>query len=110
MADVQITAVDERSSSWEDDRPRFRVYVQDTGRPADVRASATTWTYDVTGADVLQVVDWAQREATGSRTYAIALVVDEGRGLVWLVGADANSTSHVPAEVDAQRRMRARRT
>jgi hypothetical protein len=32
-------------------------------------------TYDITGADVLQVIDWAQRQAGDSLTYAIALVL-----------------------------------
>ncbi|GAA3520741.1 hypothetical protein [Nocardioides daeguensis] len=110
MADPQITEVDERTTGWEYDSPVFRVYLQDAGSTEDVATPAATATYDVTGADLLQVVDWAQDRASGSRTYAIALVLDEGRGLVWLIGADANSTSDLPAELDAQRRMRARRT
>jgi hypothetical protein len=51
----QLTGVDERDSGWEDDHPRFRVYLHGSGE-------TSTWgwtdTYDITGADVLQVIDW----------------------------------------------------
>src|SRR5665647_1725275 len=91
MSEVSIAPVDERDSRWESDRPRFRVYLHGS------TASSTggwTATYDVTGADVLQVVDWAQTQAGDSHTFAVALVCDDraqgGRGLVWLVGRDGN--------------------
>ena len=74
-----------------------------------------TDTYDVTGADVLQVIDWAQRQAGDSLTYAVALVLDDpargqvegasGRGLVWLVGMDGNDTTIDPDEAQALDRM-----
>ena len=43
--------VDERDSSWEDDGPRFRVYLHGSGAES---TSGWTATYDTTGADVLQ--------------------------------------------------------
>ena len=59
-----------------------------------------TDTYDITGVDVLQAIDWAQRQAGTGFTYAVALVCEDkkqertnpgfGRGLVWLVGIDGN--------------------
>ncbi len=114
MTDVQIVRVDERDSGWEDPRPRFRVYLHGSG---ETSTYGSTDTYDVTGADVLQVIEWAQRQAGDSLTYAVALVVDDearaqrdagfGRGLVWLVGVDGNDTGE--AEGEAQRRMLARR-
>lgn len=73
MANIQIRHVPEWDSSWEDDHPRFRVYLHGSG------ASAThgwTDTYDITGADVLQAIDWAQRQAGERLTYAVALVSD----------------------------------
>src|SRR4051812_5846008 len=104
MAAIEIQAVDERDSSWEvtlpgpGGGPRFRVYLHGSG--IDTTQGAT-WTYDVTGADVLQVIDWAQRQAGDRLTYAVALVYDDaererlesgyGRGLVWLVGMDGNT-------------------
>lgn len=92
MGEVRIVAVDERDSSWEQHGPRFRVYLHGSG---ETSTSGWTDTYEDTGADVLQVIDWAQRQAGETLTYAVALVHDDeaaevrsprrGRGLVWLV-------------------------
>jgi hypothetical protein len=106
---MSVVPVDERDCEWERHLTRFRVYLQTNG-PGETGGG--TATYDVTGADVLQVIDWAQRRAGAGATYSIALVVDaqEGRGLVWLVGIDGNDTT-VPAtpEWTAQDRMLTRR-
>ena len=117
MSDVSIVPVDERDSGWENHRPRFRVYLHGSGASS---TAGWTATYDITGADVLQVVDWAQAQAADSRTYAVALVYDDaareetcpgyGRGLVWLLGMDGND--HDPENafvVAAQQRMLKRR-
>lgn len=116
MASVHIAGVDERDSSWEDHAPRFRVYLQGSG---DSTTAGWTDAYDLTGADVLQVIDWAQRQAGDTLTYAIALVYDDdaqealnpgcGRGLVWLVGMDGNGQPATDQEADVQHRMLARR-
>ncbi|MGN6576383.1 MAG: hypothetical protein ACTHKG_11895 [Nocardioides sp.] len=116
MNAIRIERVDERTSGWENPQPRFRVYLHESG--ADSTRGATA-TYDVTGADVLQVIDWAQKQAGDSRTYAVALVYDDeateqrnpgfGRGLVWLVGGDGNDTPLDALEADRQRRMLQRR-
>jgi hypothetical protein len=68
---------------------------------------------------VLQVVDWAQRQAGDRMTYAVALVYDDaeaerlepghGRGLVWLIGMDGNDTALDAVEASTQRRMIRRR-
>ncbi|MBS2937248.1 hypothetical protein KDN32_05795 [Nocardioides sp. J2M5] len=115
--DMEVRQVDERDSSWEDAAPRFRVYLHDSG---EVSTHGSTDTYDVTGADVMQVVDWAQQQAGDRLTYAVALVVDDeareranpghGRGLVWLVGMDGNDrTEDGSAEREVQQRMLLRR-
>jgi hypothetical protein len=117
MSEVRIVPVDERDSGWEDHRPRFRVYLHGSG---ETSTGGWTATYDVTGADVLQVVDWAQAQAGDSRTYAVALVYDDkaeeesnpghGRGLVWLVGMDGNDHDpENPLVVATQQRMLNRR-
>ncbi|MFZ5849600.1 MAG: hypothetical protein ACOYX5_19710 [Actinomycetota bacterium] len=115
MSTVRIVEVDERDSAWEDSDPRFRVYLHGSG--ADSTRGSTA-TYDVTGADVLQVIDWAQRQAGDRLTYAVALVRDRGgdsvalahgRGLVWLVGMDGNDSATSEQERDVQSRMLARR-
>ena len=92
--DVVAVSVDERDSAWERDDPTFRVYLQTLGGAG---TSANTDTYDITGADVLQVVEWARAQAGVERSCAVALVYDDahleqvtpgaGRGLVWLLWA-----------------------
>lgn len=116
MDEVEIGQVDERDNNWENSHPRFRVYLHGSGQ-----ASTYGWTdtYDIAGADVLQVIDWAQRQAGDSLTYAVALVYDDeareqrnpgcGRGLVWLVGMDGNDTPRGARETETQQRMLARR-
>ena len=116
MTTVDITPVDERDNHWEDGRPLFRVYLHGSEESS---TGGWTDTYDVRGADLLQVVDWAQRQAGDQLTYAVALVVDDeaqeshtrgtGRGLVWLVGMDGNDQPASDWEDDVQRRMLARR-
>lgn len=116
MDGAEISSVDERDSAWEDSAPRFRVYLHGSGEST---TSGSTDTYDITGADVLQVIDWAQRQAGDTLTYAVALVYDDaaleaqnpgsGRGLVWLVGMDGNDHPSGRRESEVQRRMLARR-
>jgi hypothetical protein len=114
VAGVDIAAVDERDSSWEDHRPLFRVYLFQGGdRPG---SSWATGTYDVSGADALEVIDWARGEA-GDGLFAVALVRDGlgrtgeiRRGLVWLVGHDANDRPASETEQHLADRMHARRT
>jgi hypothetical protein len=114
---MQIVQVDERDSGWEVCSPRFRVYLHGSGESS---TAGWTDTYDITGVDVVQVIDWAQRQSGGSLTYAIALVCDDknaqehanpgrGRGLVWLVGSDGNDQPTNQHEVATQKRMLARR-
>jgi len=114
---VQVVQVDERDSGWEDPDPRFRVYLHGSG---ETSTAGWTDTYDITGADVLQVIDWAQRQTGDQLTYAVALVRDDkelerinpgfGRGLVWLVGMDGNDRpDEGSAEREIQQRMLLRR-
>lgn len=102
---MKVDSVDERDSGWEDASPRFRVYLFSGDGP-----SHSTWTYDITDADVLEALRWAHAEAGPDRMYAVALVRDEVqsdgeevRGLVWLLGMDAND----PPSSDAERARRA---
>ncbi|WP_416392916.1 MULTISPECIES: hypothetical protein [unclassified Curtobacterium] len=107
---MDVIEVDERDSTWEDPRPRFRVYVQ---RPeGEVFATDTT---ELLEADVLQAVDWAQRRAAEHEgaLWSLALVSDDRRGLrglTWLVGSDANDPPEDGLDVDRRARMRARRS
>jgi hypothetical protein len=109
--EIRAEAVDERDSCWEDDSPRFRVYLHSHPGPGSATA-----TYDLTGADVLQTIDWAQSHVSAGGTYAVALVSDRRwqdepeRGLVWLVGIDGNTDPATDSEREALRRMAARAT
>jgi hypothetical protein len=96
---INVEPVDERDGRWEDDRPRFRVYVFDElgyriAQDGSRGPGYMTSTWDVTGGDLLDAVRWAQDKAGAQGLYSLALVVDrvEGgrseRGLVWLVGQD----------------------
>ena len=86
---MHVEPVDERTSEWEDHRPRFRVYLFEGG---DRRSGFATSTYDVTGAEALEVISWAEEQAGADGLYAVALLGDRGgrKGLVWLQGIDAN--------------------
>lgn len=97
---MRIERVDERDSTWEDHHPRFRVYFFRGGERPDRSWSVDT--VDVTDAEVLEVVRWAQDEIGDKGIYAVALVGEDPssrgtrrRGLTWLVGMDAND---VPAD------------
>ena len=110
---MNVVAEEERDSSWEDHSPLFRVYLFHRGdRPG---SSWATGTYDVSGADALEVIDWAREEA-GDGPFAVALVRDDldrtgdiRRGLVWLVGHDANDRPASETEQHLADRMHARR-
>ena len=115
MDGLRIDQVDERDSNWEDSHRRFRVYLHGS---SETETSGWTDTYDVVGADVLQVIDWAQKQAGGSLTYAVALVYDDkdprlnpgrSRGLVWLVGMDGNDPASDQREDLILQRMLTRR-
>jgi hypothetical protein len=109
---MRVREVDERDSSWEEQEPTFRVYVFRGGEQPD--RSWTTWTYDVVGADLIQVTQWAQHEVGDSGLYAVALVShrasstdqEPAKGLVWLIGSDVNSEPLSEPEAAAQERMR----
>jgi hypothetical protein len=99
---MKIEPVDERDSGWEDHSPRFRVYAFDEsgqrGEPDGTLSQGyTTSTWDVTGADLIDVIRWAQDRAGDRGHYSVALVADADktharRGLVWLVGMDYQDT------------------
>lgn len=104
----RVEPVDERDSNWEKADPTFRVYVQSA---RDETHTASTATYDLSGVDVQQAIEWARNraqdwprdQAGGDSSFAVALVVDDqaqeslepgtGRGLIWLLGRDANTLS-----------------
>jgi hypothetical protein len=97
--DPIVQLVDERDSNWEIGLPVFRVYIQSE---SDAKTSSSTATYDLVGVDVEDAIGWARSRAGENKTFAVALVYDDqhrdrespghGRGLIWLLGRDANSS------------------
>lgn len=116
MDAITIARVDERDAGWENPRPRFRVYLHGSGADSTL---GSTDTFHITGSDVLQTIEWAQRQAGDTLTRPVALVYDDkaaehsnpghGRGLMWLVGMDGNDTPFDAGEQDRQHRMLLRR-
>ncbi len=79
----------------------FRVYLFSPPCPG-----CAVETFDLTDVDVLGAVEWAQEHAGSDRLFAVALVApgyggggdSPDRGLVWLLGIDANED---PSETNA---------
>jgi hypothetical protein len=86
------------------------VYLFGSNPSAD---SWTTWTYDLADTDTLESVQWAQDQVGDAGLYAVALVslrpyAPDGpasKGLIWLVGGDANDTLRTPREAIPHERM-----
>lgn len=79
----------EGDSRWEQHESIFRVYFFDRPGPT---YSYGVITFDVADATFSEAMMWAEKEAR-DRMYSIALVSsnEQGeRGLVWLIGDDAN--------------------
>jgi hypothetical protein len=107
---VEIVQVDERDSHWEDSSTRYRVYFfGDSSRAFARPAGYGVDTYDVTDADVLEVIAWAQEHAGDRDLFSVALVGEDdrlGRGLTWLVGGDLNDNDVFRKHRDAMVRRR----
>jgi len=76
MVDVEIGQVDPRDTSWEDDRPTYRVYFWDTN-------SASSEHEVVGAADVGEVLRWAEGHRA-DRTFTAYLLVRSGGGQIGL--------------------------
>jgi hypothetical protein len=110
---MRVQPVDERDSSWENPHPRFRVYLFQ-GDPGNFGSFVAP--HDISDANVLEVVRWAQEQAGADALYAVALVGDREtepeehrRGLTWLVGMDYNDVPTDDKERRIKAEMRARR-
>jgi len=80
---MDVHAVDSRDQSWEVDAPHYRVYFDD--------ASGASEEHEVSRADVVEVLAWAEA-GRGTRTYVLyACVSRDGLGLVRLAGVDPNN-------------------
>lgn len=79
---METSTVDPRDQLWQLEHPKYRVYFHD--------ANGSSEEYEISGADVDQVLSWAQLKK-GDRTFVLyACVPLEGLGLVRLLGRDPN--------------------
>jgi hypothetical protein len=82
MGEVRAVLVDPRDKRWADAHPTYRVTLWNVGG----RGSAD---YDITGASLAEVLEWAELNRPGYGRYAVSVVVDDperGRGLILLAG------------------------
>ena len=79
---MDVKGVDPRDQTWEISHPRYRVYFHDSDGASDE--------YEVDGADVSEVMTWAE-SARGKRSFVMyACVPNDGLGLLRLHGSDPN--------------------
>ena len=83
---MDIRPVDPRDIRWEIDDPAYRVYLW---RPDPAGSGWISEEWEITGADVAGVREWAEEQANGRRfvLYARAETAD-GPGLIRLQGAE----------------------
>ena len=80
---MKVRDVDPLDQAWELDEPSYRVYFHEPEGGSDE--------YEVSGADVVDVISWADAQR-GVRTYVLyACVPRDGLGLVRLLGTDPNA-------------------
>lgn len=107
---------DERDSSWEGLRPRYRVFIFHHSRTPLGEDDYGNYveTFDLSEADLADVTAFAEDKAHGEHLYAIGLVVDNDadypgrRGIIWLSGYDYNARPQNDFEAHAIEVMLAR--
>jgi hypothetical protein len=89
---METRAVDPRDTLWEVEHPTYRVHIwSPMPQPEHVAPADQAWScseYDVTGADVEEVLAWARDRAPSNGTYTVFLRgTDKGEpGLFRLAG------------------------
>lgn len=69
MTNLNVAPVDPRDIEWEDTHPVFRVYFWGATRVSDE--------YEITGAGILDVLNWTTKNAVG-RGWELWLCLTEG--------------------------------
>ena len=93
-----VEGVDPRDTQWEVDRPVYRVYFwHRPPAPAGIEQEDMGWHCDENRlsdvADVVEVLDWARKEARSDQTFVVYVEQRDARrsGLVRLFGTDPSS-------------------
>lgn len=85
---MRVSSVDPRDQTWEVTHPRYRVYFHDAHGAAEE--------LEITGADVSEILEWAETERRG-RTFVLYVCAPlNGLGLVRLQASDANEDRNPP--------------
>lgn len=77
-----VSSVDPRDQTWEVAHPRYRVYFHDAYGAAEE--------HEITGADVSEILEWAETERRGGTYVPYVCAPVNGLGLVRLQGSDPN--------------------
>jgi len=80
---VNIVGVDPRDQTWEVDAPRYRVYFHERSGASDE--------YEISGANVAEVLTWAEEERRGRTLVLYVCAPTDGLGLLRLAGTDPNA-------------------
>ena len=90
---MHVESIDPRDTRWEFQSPTYRLYFCTDGGTEE---------YEITGADVPEILTWAEEEARKSgRNYVLYVRVEHpshGPGLLRLSGWELPSTERVPGE------------
>ena len=85
---MQARPVDPRDTRWEVDRPTYRVYFWSRRETPDGAPAPASDEWEVSEADVDEVLTWARSAARGRSFVVYACASDsEGLGLVRLLGS-----------------------
>lgn len=91
---MNIHAIDPRDIAWEESEPIFRVHFWSAFQPTDdLLDRGRSWhseEFEITSADVDDVLAWAKETSGRRRTFVLYVVAKCGRemGLVRLAGTD----------------------
>jgi hypothetical protein len=80
---MKIATVDPCDQTWEIDDPKCRVYFHDAAGSSDE--------YEIGGADVSDVMAWAEARRKGRTHVRYACVPHDGLGLLRLQGSDPSA-------------------
>ncbi|MFB2597626.1 hypothetical protein ACEXQE_07530 [Herbiconiux sp. P17] len=92
---MKVQPGDERDTAWERVESVFRVFFYSGDGPF------TTQAHDLSDTTFMEALAWAEQSAGKDRLFSIALLAEDSygaKGLVWLVGIDANSSPHDTVE------------
>jgi hypothetical protein len=94
---MQIHLVDPRDIAWEVTDPRYRVLFWRQYDPGNPQSGYASEAWELTGGDVTEVLEWADKHAAG-RSFTVYAVFSDAcaLGSVQLAGMDPTETMTSP--------------